>query len=240
MHERPGPQYNRGSDPTTAIGKIKNATQKNDTKGFETFFLYSLLASSVSCCLQWRIQGRGRGGPVPPLVLDQKEARRAEKKFFWRPGPPLYLRIWMTAPQAITGSTPRLSDPNGAKSIPLPGVGEPKLAKSSQKEQAGSNKTHKMVVNWLGNHIGKKKHTREESRFLFKSFDTYNLGQSSWDINVTAGENDGFSLPPGSVLTLWLNIFFNTINIAEGRGDSRNRFFQQHFQAFITGKIRFQ
>ena len=26
---------------------------------------------------------------------------------------------------------------------------------------------------------------------------------------------------------------------AEGRGDSRNRLFQQHFQVFITGKIRF-
>ena len=34
MHERPGPQYNRGSDPTTAVGKIKNATPKNDTKGW--------------------------------------------------------------------------------------------------------------------------------------------------------------------------------------------------------------
>ena len=31
MHERPGPQLNRGSDPTAAVGKIRNATQKNDT-----------------------------------------------------------------------------------------------------------------------------------------------------------------------------------------------------------------
>ena len=31
MHERLGPQLNRGNDPTTAVGKIKNATQKNDT-----------------------------------------------------------------------------------------------------------------------------------------------------------------------------------------------------------------
>ena len=33
--------------------------------------------------------GEGPGGPRPPLFLDQTEARRAEKKFFFRPGPPL-------------------------------------------------------------------------------------------------------------------------------------------------------
>ena len=47
-------------------------------------------------------------------------------------------------------------------------------------------------------------------------------------------------IPPpttGSVLTLWLQNVFKTINIAEGRGDSRNRLFQQHFQAFITGSL---
>ena len=42
---------------------------------------------------QWRIQGRDRGGGGPghPLLLDQSEARRAEKKIFLRPGlpPPL-------------------------------------------------------------------------------------------------------------------------------------------------------
>ena len=34
-----------------------------------------------------------------------------------------------------------------------------------------------------------------------------------------------FLVPPGSVLTSWLHIFFNTINIIEGRGNSRNRLF---------------
>ena len=37
---------------------------------------------------QWRIQGRGRGTRLPPLFLDQTDARRAEKKkTFWRPPP---------------------------------------------------------------------------------------------------------------------------------------------------------
>ena len=41
---------------------------------------------------QWRIQGRGPRGPPPQLFFDQNEARRAEKKFFWTPAPPPYLR----------------------------------------------------------------------------------------------------------------------------------------------------
>ena len=32
-------------------------------------------------------RGGARGGPAPPLFLDQTEARRAEK-FFWQTGPP--------------------------------------------------------------------------------------------------------------------------------------------------------
>ena len=74
MLEWPGPQYNRGSDPTTAVGKIRNATQKNDTKGFETFFSsffvgeQSLLLSSVA----YLGERAGGGGAGPPLVLDQK------------------------------------------------------------------------------------------------------------------------------------------------------------------------
>ena len=47
---------------------------------------------------QWRIQrgGGGGGGRLPPLLLDQTEARRAEKVFF--KSAPLYLRVWVTAP----------------------------------------------------------------------------------------------------------------------------------------------
>ena len=47
---------------------------------------------------QWRIQGKGPGGP-PPLLLDENEAGRAEKNFLEAaPPPPPYLRVWMTAP----------------------------------------------------------------------------------------------------------------------------------------------
>ena len=35
-----------------------------------------------------------RPGSLPPLFLDQTEAR----KFFFKTGPPSYLRVWMTAP----------------------------------------------------------------------------------------------------------------------------------------------
>ena len=42
--------------------------------------------------------GGGRGARVPPLFLDQAEARMAEKKLFWRPLPPPlppYLKVWI-------------------------------------------------------------------------------------------------------------------------------------------------
>ena len=58
--------------------------------------------------MQWQIQGRaGAGGPAPPLLLDQTEARRAEKIFFGDrhpssppppPSPSHYLWVWMTGP----------------------------------------------------------------------------------------------------------------------------------------------
>ena len=68
-------------------------------------FLKTQALDNLFCCLhtgsrallypQWRIQGRGRGPrPLPPpLILDQMEARRAEKNCFWRPGPPL--SVWI-------------------------------------------------------------------------------------------------------------------------------------------------
>ena len=41
---------------------------------------------------QWRIQGRAR---PPRLIVDQTEARRAEKIFFGDRAP-AYLKVWMT------------------------------------------------------------------------------------------------------------------------------------------------
>ena len=46
--------------------------------------------------VHWRIQGRGPGDP-PPLLLDQSETQRAEKKIFGhRPPPPSYLKVWIS------------------------------------------------------------------------------------------------------------------------------------------------
>ena len=39
-------------------------------------------------------RGGARGATLPPLSLDQTEARRAEKNFF-EAGPSPYLRVWM-------------------------------------------------------------------------------------------------------------------------------------------------
>ena len=72
---------------------------------------------------------------------------------------------------------------------------------------------------WLANHTGKKKHTREESRFLFKFFDVHTtLVKTLGTLTQQLVKMTHFFSPPGSVLTLWIHIFFNTINIAEGRG----------------------
>ena len=60
----------------------------------------SLFLGEMKREMQQRIQWGAR--PLPPLFLDQTEARRAEKKFGGTTNPPPtfpYLRIWMTPPQ---------------------------------------------------------------------------------------------------------------------------------------------
>ena len=56
--------------------------------------LYNLtVLIPVDTCILFPSSGGSRGGAwgarPPPLFLDQNEARRAEKKIFLRPGPPL-------------------------------------------------------------------------------------------------------------------------------------------------------
>ena len=46
---------------------------------------------------QWRIQGRGPGGPPPSYCLTKMRPEEP-KKFFLETGPPSYLRVCMTAP----------------------------------------------------------------------------------------------------------------------------------------------
>ena len=45
-----------------------------------------------------------RGARAPSLILDQLEARRAEKNFFFEAGPP-YIGVWMTAPPTYGTAT---------------------------------------------------------------------------------------------------------------------------------------
>ena len=44
---------------------------------------------------QWRIQGRGPGGPRPPPYFSTKMRPEGRKKNFLETAPP-YLRVWMT------------------------------------------------------------------------------------------------------------------------------------------------
>ena len=54
------------------------------------------LVTNTSC----GCRGGAQRGPAPtPLFLDQNEPRIAEK--ILSPGPPPYLRVWMTAPPLI-------------------------------------------------------------------------------------------------------------------------------------------
>ena len=79
--------------------------------GFQNLQVKIFSDSGIRIPLHGRIQGRGPGGPPSlfPLFLDQTEARRAEKKFFWDRPP--YLRVWMTAPLLIWRSASACDHP---------------------------------------------------------------------------------------------------------------------------------
>ena len=101
MHERPGPQYNRGNDPTTGVCILKNATPKKwylrFWNIFSLFFVdeQSLLLSSVAYL------GEEGGGVRCPLSFRPKRGPKGREKFFFETGPLLYLRIWMTPPPPL-------------------------------------------------------------------------------------------------------------------------------------------
>ena len=51
--------------------------------------------------MQWRINGRGSGSPIPPPSFSTKMRPEGPKKSFLEIAPaptPPYLRLWMTAP----------------------------------------------------------------------------------------------------------------------------------------------
>ena len=62
------------------------------------------------------------GAWAPALFLDQTKARGVEK-IFWRPAPPLYLRIWMIAPPPLltsrSGSGTVMYHPNYYNTSPM-------------------------------------------------------------------------------------------------------------------------
>ena len=108
MDERPGPQYNRGNDPTTGVCILKNATPKKwylrFWNIFSLFFVdeQSLLLSSVAYL------GEGGGGVPCPLSLRPKRGPKAEKNFFLRPGPPLSQNLDDPPPPLFEGLDPPL------------------------------------------------------------------------------------------------------------------------------------
>ena len=65
--------------------------------GFWNLHIKIFSGSGIRISLRERPGGPGL--PLFPLFLDQTEARKAEKKFFWDHPP--YLRVWMTAPSPL-------------------------------------------------------------------------------------------------------------------------------------------
>ena len=56
---------------------------------------YRQVSTSI---IQWRIQWRSLGGPVPPLIFRSKWGLKGQKNFFWRPPPLLSLSEGLDPP----------------------------------------------------------------------------------------------------------------------------------------------
>ena len=87
---------------------------------------------------QWRIQGRGPGGGGAPLYFWIKMSPKGPKTFFGDRPPPLYLRIWMTAPSLSQGLDPALyptklfKDPYFLTIIPRARMGSEPIAHDAE------------------------------------------------------------------------------------------------------------
>lgn len=66
--------------------------------------------------------GKGLGAHPPPLVLDQTEARWAEKNILEDapPPPPFYSRVWMTSPLPLSGSAMVITSPFIESKVKMP------------------------------------------------------------------------------------------------------------------------
>ena len=86
------PRYNEGEGTDKiwfAITRVRYIRVYNGLLvRSKSFFIYFTITG------QWRVQGRGLGGPAPPpLIFRPNWGPKGSKKFFWRPGPP-FLRVW--------------------------------------------------------------------------------------------------------------------------------------------------
>ena len=78
------------------------------THAIDKWYPFHIPSLELCISLQWRIQGRGPGGPGPPLFFDQNEARRTEKNFFGDRAPLISGCGWPVPPPLSEGLDPPL------------------------------------------------------------------------------------------------------------------------------------
>ena len=76
---------------------------------FQEFVADYRIAVIITSC---KSTGRGTGEPGRPLTFRPKWGPKDRKQFFWRTPPPLYLRVWMTAPTPLIWRSGSATDIN--------------------------------------------------------------------------------------------------------------------------------
>ena len=76
---------------------------------FQEFVADYRIAVIITSC---KSIGRGTGEPGRPLTFRPKWGLKDRKQFFWRTPPPLYLRVWMTAPTPLIWRSGSATDIN--------------------------------------------------------------------------------------------------------------------------------